>query len=400
MTQLFKHRLSNHLIRMAKYLKYVFNDFFVIALLFFVGGLGFAYSDFLKTLRPGHWWISLVIGLVVLISVQFGRFATLVQKPDYVFLLPKDRPMRTYLDRAFCYSSLNGAIIQLVVWFILLPLLKIQFHLTWPGLLSWLAVMLLLKITWLMASLGREFQKPARSTAPILNLLIVPVIVLSVSLLLSSWLGLALALLWSLWLAAVNHRNQQPVNWLHLVRTEAHRMHDIYTVFNMFVDVPNFGSTIRRRRYLDPLFRLIPLSRANTYAYLYWHGFARDKEFSDLYVRLVALGLIILIFTRGLVLPLIMGLVFTYLISFQTIPFYDHFAGNAFVHVYPLSGVNQLKSFQRVLRTLMIVTGVIFAAGWLVAGRSLVSLIGLLVLMFGEVVGMLTIYLPKQAKND
>ncbi|MCT3599113.1 ABC transporter permease, partial [Levilactobacillus brevis] len=55
MSGLFKTRLQRHLREMAKYLRLVFNDFFVFALLFFLGGLGLDYSNVLKTLRPGLW---------------------------------------------------------------------------------------------------------------------------------------------------------------------------------------------------------------------------------------------------------------------------------------------------------------------------------------------------------
>ena len=46
MNNFFKHRLGLHFKEMTRYLKYVFNDFFVIALMFFIGALGLVYSNF------------------------------------------------------------------------------------------------------------------------------------------------------------------------------------------------------------------------------------------------------------------------------------------------------------------------------------------------------------------
>ncbi|WP_279403917.1 ABC transporter permease [Secundilactobacillus kimchicus] len=50
MTGLFNTRLKRHLKEMFKYLRLVFNDHFVFALLIMLGGLGLAYSNALKTL--------------------------------------------------------------------------------------------------------------------------------------------------------------------------------------------------------------------------------------------------------------------------------------------------------------------------------------------------------------
>lgn len=53
MNNFFKHRLGLHFKEMTRYLKYVFNDFFVIALMFFIGALGLVYSNFLKEVVGG-----------------------------------------------------------------------------------------------------------------------------------------------------------------------------------------------------------------------------------------------------------------------------------------------------------------------------------------------------------
>ncbi|WP_180383622.1 ABC transporter permease, partial [Lentilactobacillus parabuchneri] len=79
MRQLFKQRLVIHLKEMMKYLRLVFNDYFVLALLFMIGGLGYYYSNVLKTLHTGLWWAPIVAIAILLVSVQLGRFATLVE---------------------------------------------------------------------------------------------------------------------------------------------------------------------------------------------------------------------------------------------------------------------------------------------------------------------------------
>lgn len=87
MKTLFKKRLGAHLTELTKYLRLVFNDYFVLALVFMIGGLGYYYSNALKQLTTGLWWAPLLIIIVLLISVQTGRMATLIEDPDYCFFI-------------------------------------------------------------------------------------------------------------------------------------------------------------------------------------------------------------------------------------------------------------------------------------------------------------------------
>ncbi|WP_252893560.1 ABC transporter permease [Lentilactobacillus senioris] len=88
MKSLYTSRLSNHLTEMFKYLRLVFNDYFVLALLFLIGGLGYSYSNLLKTLSGSEWWLMPLCIVVITLVEQLGNLATLVKEPDFVFLLP------------------------------------------------------------------------------------------------------------------------------------------------------------------------------------------------------------------------------------------------------------------------------------------------------------------------
>lgn len=50
MSGFFGIRLARHLKKMMKYMRYVFNDHFILVCVFLLGGLGFYYSQVLKTL--------------------------------------------------------------------------------------------------------------------------------------------------------------------------------------------------------------------------------------------------------------------------------------------------------------------------------------------------------------
>ena len=394
MKQLFRKRLGHHLIRVAEYLKYVLNDFFVLALFFFAGGLGLAYSDFLKTLRPGNYWVSVAILIVFLLSLQLGRLATLVQNPDYVFLLPQDHLMRRYLTSAFWYSWGNAALIQVVVWIILIPLLKIQFNLSWFGLLAWLILVILIKTGELKATLNQNLRVSPKIPTWI-NHWLAPIILLSIGIF-CPWLAVLLSGGLDLTLVILAHRSRGPVNWLALIRNEDRRIHNLDAIFNLFIDVPNFGSSVSRRRYLNWLFDLIRFTPNNAYLYLYSHGFVRDKEFSGLYFRLTIIGALILWWAPGTYLPLLLGILFIYLIAFQIIPFYFQFEDNAFVHIYPIASNQRLNDFRKMIVSLLGLTGLLFVLAFGLSSADWPLIFGLLIILAVEIIWIVAWDVPHQ----
>ena len=158
MKQLFRQRLTSHLKEMMRYLRLVFNDYFVLALLFVIGGLGYYYSHALKQLHTGIWWAPILIIGVLLVSVQLGRFATLIQAPDYVFLLPRESDIYNYLKSGYKYSLSIALAIQVLLWIILMPFIQVTMHVTATDLYVLLATVLLMKTVWLNADFARKYH--------------------------------------------------------------------------------------------------------------------------------------------------------------------------------------------------------------------------------------------------
>ena len=87
---LFAKRRAHWRAQNLKYLRYVFNDLFVLVLMFLIGFLAYQYADFLKKL-PEHWWPGYVIAVLIsLLILLFGRLATFVVKPVQLLLLLKE----------------------------------------------------------------------------------------------------------------------------------------------------------------------------------------------------------------------------------------------------------------------------------------------------------------------
>ncbi|MCP9368944.1 ABC transporter permease [Lentilactobacillus kefiri] len=399
MKQLFRQRLTSHLKEMMRYLRLVFNDYFVLALLFVIGGLGYYYSHALKQLHTGIWWAPILIIGVLLVSVQLGRFATLIQAPDYVFLLPRESDIYNYLKSGYKYSLSIALAIQVLLWIILMPFIQVTMHVTATDLYVLLATVLLMKTVWLNADFARKYHLQNRWLSNrLIFRLVVPIITFALCVYVNYWLGLALAVI----ALIVSYFSRQKwaarsLDWTKMIADENSRMHTVYQFFNLFTDVPTLQGSVKRRRYVDGILNQIKLVPKNTYLYLYGHGIVRDNEMSGLYVRLLVIGTLFLVFIKGEMLPILLSLLFVYLIGFQMIPFYFHFSDNAFVHVYPITNQYQLMSFQKVLLYLLSTVGVVFAIAVVAVNYSnLVTVFGVIIGEAVEIWAFIYLYLPKR----
>ncbi len=72
-----------------------------------------------------------------------------------------------------------------------------------------------------------------------------------------------------------------------MIQKEQNRMHRIYKFIQLFTDIPEVSSTVKRRKYLDPLLGVVKKTSENTYAYLFIRSFLRGSEYSGLLFRLI-----------------------------------------------------------------------------------------------------------------
>lgn len=88
-----------------KYLRYVFNDHFVLVLMFLLGFLAYQYAAFQKYAQ--NWLPGYLIAVVVSILILFiGQLATFVEPADQQFLLAKERAVQAYLKSSIKRSMI------------------------------------------------------------------------------------------------------------------------------------------------------------------------------------------------------------------------------------------------------------------------------------------------------
>ena len=352
MNNLWKKRLNLYLKRMIKYYRYVFNDHFVIALLFLLGGISYTYSNFIKSLNVdlSYPWAKPVVIIVLLVMLQFGKVGTLIDEPDKVFLLPQEKGMREYLMKAQKRAWVSNSVIQIVVWIVLLPFIYYGVHLNLLESIILLLSQVALKVIQVNLFFIRAFEAKyqAGKYSLILNY-VVPLIVYMLGLYASIYLALGITVGLILYLKSLP--KNKIIQWNYLIDVEKLRLMRKYSFFNLFTDVPQVKKKAKRRKYLD---WLIP-NLKNVYGYLFIRAIIRNGEYSGLYIRLTVIEFIVLLFIPKFWLSLVIGMLFIYLIGFQMLPLYKYFDDNVFVHLYPLEINSKGKEFKSILLALLII---------------------------------------------
>lgn len=387
MEKLFSRRRSQHFLLLLKYWRLVFNDHFVIALFFMFGALAWGYSQALGQLSTTLLWSRPLAILVLLVILQLGRLATLVQPADPVFLLPQAQMINRYLHQALHYSLLLAECITVVLSVITLPFVMATTRATlWDaGLL--IIAMALLKVSWLNWRLCRLYQRASKWWTLLISWGL-PLIIMFVGFYLSWLVAASFSFVLMVLIQWQQRRMTQTIlNWRLAVKLEQQRMLGIYRFFNLFTDVPLVQGVVHRRRYLDGLVRLFSRSQ-HPFAYLYARGFFRGTEVSGLIIRLTAVGMAILFFVPIFWLNLVIMVLFIYLIMVQLIPFYWHFESHVFTHLYPVTAHEQTQDFKKLSFKILLVA---FLGLWMasIGTTANVSQMGIKLIVGLAEVGML-----------
>jgi len=363
MKAFFQARLKKHQKRILRYMKYVLNDHFVLMMTFLLGGIGFYYSNWLKTLSPGYPLGSVLVLAIWIVSLHMGRFVSLAQPADQIFLLPKEKQMRSYLSAAFSYSCIFPFVVILLILAFTMPLVVVSTGNSFVTFFFYLLSLWGLKISHLEIQRMSIFQdmKKAKKNAYFLW-----IIFTLITLTISIWFQPILAAIISAIQIILFHKlcwqsMNVALDWEEMINEEQDRLHRIYQFINLFTDVPEIATKIKRRKYLDPLLARISFSQDNTYLYLYARRVLRGNEYSGLYLRLVILGGVLLYFVAEQWFALGIGVLFIYLIGFQLLPLYQQFQYVPLTKLYPVKKEQKLLAMQKLLFLLLIFCAVIFA---------------------------------------
>ena len=353
MNNLFSQRRQRHFMGLLKYWRLVFNDHFVIALFFLFGALAYGYSQWLPQLNDHLWWSRWLLVLWFVLITQVGRLATLLKRPDPIFLLPQVRSISRYLKQATIYSMILGVLMVLTLSVIALPFALTTERLTTFDISLILITALITKVTWLWtARKAISIRWGAQRSRTIAEYWINPLIVWLVTWLVGPIWGLLVSAI--LLVAMTTYYRNVAIDWRLAVRAEQDRMFSIYRFFNLFTDVPSVQGSVKRRKWATGLIKLLENDN-HAWAYLYAHGFVRNTEVSGLVTRLTIVGMLVVFFIPVNWLNTVIALLFIYLVATQLMPFYEQYQNNVFTHIYPIDHEVRVKDFQRLLNRVIII---------------------------------------------
>lgn len=400
MKEFFQKRLRLHQKQMTRYLRYVFNDHFVLISTFLLGGVGLYYSNLLKTLPQPFSPGIVIILFLLLFSLTFGRFATLIKPADLVFLLPKEVQMTGYLNQAFRYSLLLPFGLLILVVGAAMPLAVVSTKLQFADFFVLLLTAWGLKFSQM--TLQRLFLYQTTITlrrALVIGWIIASTLAIGTSLLFHPLAGLLIAGLQLVFFHYVYKKNAVNLDWEKMVQKEQNRLHRIYRFINLFTDVPQITATVKRRKYLDVFLQKISFRKENTYLYLYARRMLRGSEFSGLYLRLTVIGGFVLAFVQERWFSLAIGWLFLYLIGFQLVPIYSEFQYMILTHLYPISPAQKVQAVQRVLLILLFVAAIVFGVISLFSMKTVGDKLLLFAAYLGFVPVFMYAYVPKRLKK-
>ncbi len=347
MNKLFSKRRSQHFMLLLRYWRLVFNDHFVIALFFLFGALAYGYSQWLPTLGPHEWWTRLILIGWFTVIAQIGRLATLIKKPDPVFLLPQVEGIHRYLNQATWYSLILAEIMTVVGAFIALPFALTTEKLSSAEIVTIFLVAIVNKADWMhVARKSLSLRWGDQQWRTRLEYWVNPLLASIAMWLVNPCVGLVVAVI--LYLAVIIYYRDLAVNWRIAVKAEQDRMYSVYRFFNLFTDVPSVQGNTKRRKWADGLIRWLSKD-SQPWSYLYARAFVRSTEVSGIVSRLTLLGMVIVFLLPAGWLSTLVVVLFIYLIATQLMPLYDQYESNVFTHIYPIPASQQQADFKQLL---------------------------------------------------
>ncbi|CCW07325.1 ABC transporter permease EcsB [Bacillus sp. GeD10] len=369
-TALWKERFRHFLKEVRTYSKYVFNDHLKFIFVFIIGAGAYYYQQWLQTLTTSF-PTALVMAVLIGLVLTAGSIQTLLKEADLAYLLPVEEKLKPYFTKAFLFTFMIQLYIIAIVAAALAPLYFQQMKQTGAGYI-WIVLAFVIVKAWnLFVAWEKSFltdqniQRADWFIRFILNGLFVYFLVERTSVL---FIG-GIVLLMVLYLAIMHQMVKgKPLNWEYLISEEGKKMMLLYRIANMFVDVPALKERVARRKWLD--FILSMIGEKRTYLYLYTRTFLRSGNYFGLYVRLLALGGVILYFIPFLYGRFIVSLIFLYLIGYQLLTLWKHHRMKIWLDLYPVGGEEKKKDFLALLNAILIIGSVIFTVIFALATKD------------------------------
>jgi len=402
MTDLWTKRLRRHQLNQFKYLRLIFNDNFVLAFIVLIGALGFWYSNLLGTIHQQLIMGKPIVILILFLALQVGGIATLLESPDSTFLLAKEKEFYKYFRAAKKYSVFMPIVTVALVNFLLSAFASRGAGLKISAIVMIAIGLIIYKVGSLninfLALYGRD-KLGSWNMKLASNLLLVISLIVSTYFFSPTMIIVAILYYFFLNVRVRTLETSGQLQWKFAIETENQRMFRIKRFYNLFTDVPGVNSKIKRRKWLDGLYKPIKKVSGNTYLYLFARGFVRNNEYIGLFLRLTIIQAIMLALIDNFYISLIVEMLFIYLVGFQLKPYFKEVMQNLMQRLYPISGKTKIADFTKL-------STVILSIQWFVSALAILykfgfSINSLIIILAGCAVLIFVnyFYMPRQLKK-
>lgn len=396
--ELWQKRFEAYTTELIRYMRYMFNDHLLFVLVIGVGAGIFYYAGWVKTIQETFPAIPLMVTLLT-IAVVISPIITLLKEPDIVYLIVKETEMQDYFKRAKRISFWMQLYLYIVILAVAMPMYVGVTHRPYSHFFLLLVSIGAIKL-WNVYTNWETMKLDNSDTTWMFARVVISALLIYLLLAFSFYWTIPLTIIvlgLSYW--GLKKRTEGIIlRWEILIDKEQGRMNRFYRLVNLFTDVPHLKGTVRRRAYLDFLYRPIPYANRKTYAYLWSRTFVRINEFSGLYLRLTVVAVILLIFLSGFYLTIVFSLLFLYLTGFQFIPMIKHFDGQIMQRLYPITEAVKKRSYIHLLRILLLAQAILFSLIGIAQNGSVGGL-WILIINVGFVAAFTFLYVPYRLKK-
>lgn len=394
MNNIAKKRLNQNFKQSMKYLTLVFNDFFILALIFLFGALMFWYAQAMKTMPSNLWFYKPLVGIILFLPLLTGHLVTLVQEADMQFLFTQDKNMGEYLKSMFRYSLILPWILEILLAGIVFPFANLKAGIEAGNYLLYVMSLLILKSCQLLIEENNLYfrQKITSGTSLIL-------LVLSICGAYFWWISLLVAIIGEVYLFSTIKKDTNKIfDWRYAIESEKLRKDRVYSIFSMFTDVKEKQVTIKRRKYLD---FLLPksLAKENPNKFLYQRSLLRNPEYLNLIVRMTIFAVLISWLVQDWKWALGLSILVVFLTVYQLLPMATEFDSNIMYRVYPISTQNRGRALVQVLNKALVLQWLIISVFWLVVLGINLNVFEAIAVLFVFVWILNIGYLPYKVKN-
>ncbi|OQP06933.1 ABC transporter [Geobacillus sp. 46C-IIa] len=291
--KLWQQRLQAEGKKRLRYLRYMLNDHLLVGLIIVLGGIAVMYERWVETL-PGSFPYPAIAAVIFGWAAASGTVRTLFREADTVFLLAAEWQLHPYIRRAFLFSAVWHAYGLCLLLLLAGPLHSRFSPVPWP---LFLLGLIALKLWNLWAAWkGSYIAEPSFHRQSALARFGLAALAVYFWLAAAPWLFSAtvIALIAALSVCLSRFAKGRTWKWERLIAEEQRAVRAFYRLANLFTDVPEWREEARRRRWLDPLLRLIPYGQRNVFFHLYARTFLRAGGYAGLYIRLTVIGSVLL----------------------------------------------------------------------------------------------------------